>query len=209
VMRASLTGAQKLGRAKGGTKMKWITRSRRENTRRERHHRCHCFRGALLRNQDANAAKLWKDKECEGDKAKEWMKDEGKPFPSPSSPPPNGWNSEKQIHHILQYVNYQLGLHFLLCTLSMRMKWWKESGKLIKFQLNENIEWHCIAIQIDLEFDWNYIELNFNLIWREIIIKDANWCRSYWKICLSLANIVNSKTKLNFDGSHPRCMQLW
>jgi hypothetical protein len=78
-MRASLTGAQQLGRAKGGTKMKCITRSRRENTRRERHHRCHCFRGALLRNQDANAAKqAGKDKEREGDKAKEWMKDERK-----------------------------------------------------------------------------------------------------------------------------------
>jgi hypothetical protein len=84
VTRASLTGAQQLGRAKGGTKMKCITRSRREKTRQERHHRCHCFRGALLRNQDAKRSKTGrKDKEREGDNAKEWMKDEGKPSPPP------------------------------------------------------------------------------------------------------------------------------
>jgi hypothetical protein len=56
----------------------------------------------------------------------------------------------------------------------------------IKFHLNENIEWHCMQLELNwntldsnpLELDSYSIKLSLNLIEEKW---DANWSKKYWK----------------------------
>lgn len=50
-------------------------------------------------------------------------------------------------------------------ALQMIVKWWKKLE--IKFNLNENIEWHCKQLELNsnlIDFSLNSIELKFNWI---------------------------------------------
>jgi len=81
---------------------------------------------------------------------------------------------------------YKTNLAFvLLCTTKD-----DEKKKLeIKFHLNENIEWHCMQ----LELNWNTldsysIKLSLNLIEEKW---DANWSKKYWKFACHFFSIIH------------------
>ncbi len=89
---------------------------------------------------------------------------------------------------------------FCLCNISashcyalpMMINWWKKwiDFVKIKFHSNENIEWHCIQLEVNSIYSsvLNSIQFNFKILIQILLNSnlieekwDTNWCRRFWK----------------------------